>query len=102
MERSQANLAAVTKAVNANEWLHFLAQEEDTISNTSICLTVDADAEQVTQMVKLLEAEGVAFDIKSYRDAPAGIRIWGGATVEASDVAMLMDWLVWAYSEVTK
>ena len=102
IERSQASLAAISKFVAENDWMSFLAKEESTISNTSICLSVDASEEQVKAMVKLLEAEGVAYDIASYRDAPAGLRIWCGATVEPSDVELLMPWLLWAYQEVTK
>jgi phosphoserine aminotransferase len=100
--RSEANLAAVTKAVSDFDWLHFLAKNEQTISNTSICLTVDAEPEQVKAMVKLLDEEGVAYDIGAYRDAPPGIRIWGGATVESSDVEILMQWLNWAYQTITQ
>ena len=100
--RSQANLQAVSDAVETNDWLHFLAQQESTISNTSICLTVDAEPDQVKAMINLLAEEGVAYDIGAYRDAPPGIRIWGGATVESSDVALLMQWLHWAYQEITQ
>ncbi len=102
IERSEANLAAVKSAVTKYDWLHFLATDEATISNTSICLTVDAEPEQVKMMVSLLANERVAYDIGAYRDAPPGIRIWGGATVEAADVEILMQWLHWAYLEVTK
>jgi phosphoserine aminotransferase len=61
---------------------------------------VDLEAEQVKAMIALLDAEGVAYDIGAYRDAPAGLRIWCGATVEESDVKKLMPWLEWAYTQV--
>jgi phosphoserine aminotransferase len=98
--RSQRNLAVIEGFVAANEWIHFLAKEEAQRSNTSVCLSVDLDAEQVKAMVSLLDAEGVAHDIGAYRDAPAGLRIWCGATVEEDDVKKLMPWLSWAYLQV--
>lgn len=100
--KSRANLAVIEDFVAANEWISFLAQDDATRSNTSICLSLDLDADQVKQAVKLLDAEGVAYDIGAYRDAPAGLRIWGGATVEQSDLEALMPWIEWAYREVSK
>ncbi len=100
--RSDANLAHVASFVAENDWIHFLAQEPETISNTSICLTIDTSPENVKKMVKLLDVEGVAYDIGAYRDAPAGIRLWGGATVEPSDTAALLPWMRWAYEQVTQ
>jgi len=99
--KSKENLAVIEGFVKENDWVHFLAQEPATLSNTSICLTVDAEPAQVKAMVKLLDSEGVAYDIGAYRDAPAGIRIWGGATVEVSDLKALTEWIVWAYKTVT-
>ena len=99
--KSNANLEAVQKFVAENDWVEFLAEDEATLSNTSICLTLKATEEQVKAMVKLLDSEGVAYDIGAYRDAPAGIRIWGGATVEPSDMEALMPWMAWAYEQVT-
>jgi phosphoserine aminotransferase len=99
--RSQANLSVIEKFVANNPWISFLAQDPGTRSNTSVCLTCKANEDQVKKMVKLLEAEGVAYDIGAYKDAPAGLRIWCGATVEKSDLEALMPWLKWAYEQVT-
>jgi phosphoserine aminotransferase len=98
--RSEANLAVIADFVAANEWISFLARDPVTRSNTSVCLSVKLEAEQVKKLVKLLDSEGVAFDIGSYKDAPAGIRIWCGATVDTADLQALMPWLAWAYEQV--
>ncbi|MAZ88903.1 MAG: phosphoserine transaminase [Cellvibrionaceae bacterium] len=98
--KSEGNLSVVEKFVAENEWINFLAQDKATLSNTSICLTLDASADEVKAMTKLLEQEGVAYDIGAYRDAPDGLRLWGGATVEQSDLEALMPWLAWAYQQV--
>ncbi len=98
--KSEANLSVLSGFVAANDWINFLAVDPDTVSNTSVCFTLDASAEQVKAMTKLLESEGVAYDIGAYRDAPAGLRIWCGATVEQSDLEALLPWLSWAYAEV--
>ncbi len=98
--KSEENLAVVEKFVAENDWIHFLAQNKANLSNTSICLTLDATAEQVKKMTKLLQQEGVAYDIGAYRDAPDGLRLWGGATVEKADLEALMPWLTWAYQQV--
>ena len=100
--RSEANLKVIEDFVAANDWIDFLAQSKTTRSNTSVCLSVKASEEQVKKMAKLLEAESVAYDIGAYKDAPAGLRIWCGATVEQSDLQALMPWLNWAYGEVTQ
>ena len=97
--RSEANLKVVEDFVDTHPWIHFLAQRADTRSCTSVCLTLDATPEQVKAITKLLDSEGVAYDIGSYKDAPPGIRIWCGATVEASDVEALMAWIDWAYGQ---
>ena len=64
----------------------------------SICLTLDLDPAKVKALVSLLEKEGVAHDIGAYRDAPPGLRLWGGATVEPADMAALLPWVAWAYN----
>ncbi len=99
--RSEANLKVIADFVAANDWIDFLAKDPATRSNTSVCMSLKLDEAQVKQVVKLLEAEGVAFDIGAYKDAPAGIRIWCGATVEPSDLQALMPWLEWAYRKVS-
>lgn len=98
--KSQANLAVVEAFVESRDWIEFLAADQATRSNTSVCLSLNLDEAQVKAMVKLLAAEDVAYDIGSYRDAPAGLRLWCGATVEASDLEALMPWIEWAYQEV--
>ncbi|MBL8390293.1 MAG: phosphoserine transaminase [Candidatus Accumulibacter sp.] len=98
--RSEANLGVIADFVAANDWISFLARDPATRSNTSVCLSVTLAAEQVKKMAKLLESEGVAYDIGSYKDAPAGIRIWCGATIESADLQALMPWLAWAYAQV--
>lgn len=93
--RSQANLNAIAQWVERTEWASFLAKDPATRSSTSICLLAD----RAKAIAALLEQEGVAYDIGSYRDAPAGLRIWGGATVETSDIEALLPWLDWAYTK---
>ncbi|MFP2871174.1 phosphoserine transaminase [Acetobacter tropicalis] len=109
--RSRANLAEVAAWEARTDWVSFLAENPAERSSTSICLRIVAPwflalerADQmkvVKKMTAVLEKEGVAFDIASYRDAPPGLRIWGGATVEASDVRALLPWLDWAFAEVS-
>ncbi len=101
MARSEANLKVIADFVAANDWISFLAKDPATRSNTSVCLTLATSGDNVKKMVKLLEAQGVAYDIGAYKDAPAGIRIWCGATVETSDLQALLPWLGWAFAEVT-
>ncbi len=99
--KSKQNLAVISSFVEQRDWIEFLARDSRQVSNTSVCLTCNLAAEQVKQMIKLLELEGVAFDIGAYRDAPAGLRIWCGATVQESDINALLPWIDWAYKEVS-
>lgn len=108
--RSQANLAAIARWVDARPWVDFLADVSDQRSSTSICLkfvdpwfsALDADAQAAVpkRIAALLDAENVALDINGYRDAPPGLRIWGGSTVEPSDIGALLPWLDWAYGQI--
>jgi phosphoserine aminotransferase len=100
IRRSEANLRVIADFVAVNPWLTFLANDPSTRSNTSVCLRVDRTVAQVKAMVQLLEDADVAYDLGSYKEAPAGLRIWCGATVEASDLLALMPWLKWAYQTV--
>jgi phosphoserine aminotransferase len=108
--RSEANLAAIAGWVETRDWVDFLAEDAATRSCTSICLKIVApwftaldaagQADAAKRIASLLEKEGVAYDIASYRDAPPGLRIWGGATVETSDISALLPWLDWAHAQV--
>ncbi len=98
--RSRKNLAVMEAFVESRDWIEFLAADETIRSNTSVCFSLDLEAAQVKEMVKLLEAEQVAYDIDAYRDAPAGLRIWCGATIESTDLEALLPWLDWAFAEV--
>lgn len=100
IERSRRNLAVVEQFVAQHDWIHFLARDKSQRSNTSVCLTLDLDDVQVKSIIALLDEEGVAHDIGAYRDAPAGLRIWCGATVEQTDLEQLMPWLEWAWQQV--
>ncbi len=106
--RSETNLKVLTDWVAATPWVDLLAEDAETVSNTSVCFKIvdpavtalDADAQAALpkKLAALLDAELVAFDIGGYRDAPAGLRIWAGATVETADLAALTPWLDWAYA----
>ena len=99
--RSDANAAALDKIVEERDWLGHLAEDPAVRSKTSVCLTVKgADEAFIKKFAGLLEAEGAAFDIAGYRDAPAGLRIWCGATVDTADIEALGPWLDWAYAEL--
>ncbi|WP_323783081.1 phosphoserine transaminase [Leisingera sp.] len=100
--RANANLAAVQSFVQDNPWIAFLAEQPEYRSNTSVCLRftdprIQDGAGFAKAVAKRLESEGVAYDIGAYRDAPAGLRIWCGGTVETTDVAALMPWIKWAF-----
>jgi phosphoserine aminotransferase len=96
--RSDANAAALDQIVAERDWLGHLAADPASRSKTSVCLTVDADEGVIKKMVSLLEAEHAAYDIGGYRDAPPGLRIWCGATVDTADIVALGPWLDWAYA----
>ena len=110
VRRSESNLKAIAGWVARSDWAAFLAEKPRERSCTSICLKIDDPwfngLDEQTQtavpkaMAALLESENVAYDINGYRDAPAGLRIWGGATVETSDIEALLPWLDWAYARV--
>jgi len=110
VRRSEANLAAVAAWVERTPWVDFLAEDPATRSCTSICLKIvdpwfvalpgEEQALASKKIASLLEEEGAAYDIAPYREAPPGIRLWGGATVERSDLEALFPWLDWAYAEV--
>jgi phosphoserine aminotransferase len=107
--RSQANLKAIEDWVAQSAWAGFLAEEKPSRSSTSICLkikdraftslTADEQGVRIKAIVSTLEKERAAYDIGAYRDAPVGLRIWGGATVETSDIQALLPWLDWAYGQ---
>ncbi|KAA8491729.1 Phosphoserine aminotransferase [Porphyridium purpureum] len=102
IERSKKNLQVFEEFVAKHDWIEFLAKDAASRSNTSVCFVLpQATPEQVKALSKLLEKEGVAYDINSYRDAPPGLRIWCGATVEASDIAVLCEWLEYGYAKIT-
>jgi phosphoserine aminotransferase len=108
--RSNRNLQAVAEWVAATPWVDFLAENAAIRSNTSICLKItdewftgqsdDAQQNVIKQLAGNLEKEGVAYDVAGYRDAPAGLRLWGGATVETSDLQALFPWIEYAYSQL--
>jgi phosphoserine aminotransferase len=100
--RSDANAAALDKIVSEREWLSHLAADPASRSKTSVCLSVaGADEAFIKKFAGLLEAEGAAYDIAGYRDAPPGLRIWCGATVDTADIEALGPWLDWAYASLT-
>ena len=101
--RADANTKAVADFVGTHAWVEFLAKDPATASNTSVCLKFSDDrisdgAAFAKAVAKRLEAEGVAYDVGAYRDAPPGLRIWCGGTVEAADVVALMPWIEWAFN----
>jgi phosphoserine aminotransferase len=112
MARSEANLAVLESFVKSRPWAAFLAADKKIRSNTSVCLNVvapwfialpaDKRAAAAKKMADSLEAEKAAYDVGSYRDAPPGLRIWCGATVEKADLEALLPWLDWAYGEIER
>jgi phosphoserine aminotransferase len=110
VKRAESNLAEVASWVERTPWVGFLARDPATRSCTSICLEVvdpwfrglepAARAKTIKALTALLEQERVAYDVASYRDAPPGLRLWGGATIEREDLAAVLPWLDWAWSQV--
>ena len=112
LARTRANLAAVERWVESSEWAEFLCADPANRSSTSICLKISdpwaegRDDAEVSKTIKAaakkLDQEGIAFDINSYRDAPTGLRLWGGATVDTADLEALFPWLDWAWEEAKR
>jgi len=110
IDKSQSNLQVVKTWVETMDWIDFLAKDSSTLSSTSICLKItdpwflglSADQQQlkIKEINSLLDKEQVAFDINAYRTAPPGFRIWGGATVESSDIETLLPWIEWGYQSI--
>lgn len=110
LKRTNANLKAVENWVEKTDWAEFLPSTKDTRSNTSICFKVvdpwlaaqddDAQNKIIKSVEKLLDGEGIAYEIANHRDAPPSFRIWGGATVETSDIEAVLPWIDWAYQTV--
>jgi phosphoserine aminotransferase len=110
IKRSNANLQTLKNWVENSSWAAFLAEDEATISNTSICLKIvdgwytglsaDEQTAKAKEIVSILDKENIAYDIGAYRDAPVGLRIWGGATVETSDLEALLPWLDQAFAQI--
>ena len=110
MARAEANLAAFADWVEKTQWATFLPKDPTTRSCTSICIEISRNSglsdDQLQSAPKviatLLEEEGIAFDINNHRAAPPSLRIWGGATIETSDIEALLPWLDWAFDEYTQ
>ena len=109
IEIANTNLDIIAQWVEKNNWISFLAQDKKTISNTSVCLEFaskspegdDLDTASLSKDIqKILEEEQIGYDIGAYRDAPPGLRIWIGATVEPQDVSILLEWIEWAYFSI--
>ena len=110
IQRSENNLKTLASWLKRSNWIEFLAQDEAIRSSTSICMKIidpwftaqsePTQKEVIKRLGSILESESVAYDIGSYRDAPPGLRIWGGSTVEAKDIELLTPWLDWAWSKV--
>jgi phosphoserine aminotransferase len=108
--RADSNLAAMADWVKRSSWAAFLAEDEAIRSNTSVCLKIvdpwftaldaAAQADAAKKIASILEKEGVALDVASYRAAPPGLRIWCGATVEKAEIEDLTPWLDWAWAQV--
>ena len=110
ISRSQKNLEVISNWVDTSDWIDFLAKQPDQRSSTSICLSIvdawftekseDDQRVLIKDLTSALEKQGIAYDIGGYRDAPPGLRIWGGGTVEHSDIQALLPWLDYTYSSL--
>ncbi len=110
IEISKKNLDMVENKIENSSWLDFLAIKKEIRSCTSICLKIKPSIlklinienlkEKMSELLNYFEQNNIAFDIGSYRDAPLGIRIWGGATINCKDIEILLDWLEWGYHEI--
>jgi phosphoserine aminotransferase len=110
IDKSQSNLQVVKTWVESKDWINFLAKDSSNLSSTSICLKItdpwflelpeDQQQLKIKEINSLLDKEQVAFDINAYRTAPPGFRIWGGATVESSDIETLLPWIEWGYQSI--
>ena len=108
IDRSSRNLNIVKNWVKQSSWIDFLCKDQNNLSSTSICLKIkdplflklseEKREKKIKKINDLLENEKVAYDVNSYRTAPLGFRIWGGSTVESSDIEKLLPWLDWAYT----
>lgn len=109
IKRSEANLAVIANWIEQSSWAEFLCKESQNRSSTSICIGIkddwflqlegDQQASLIKGIVSRLAKDSIAYDVGSYRDAPAGFRIWGGGTVDSDNIAALLPWLDWAYQE---
>ena len=110
IERSNSNLQVLENWAAKSDWIDFLVEDKSIRSNTSICLKIvdkwyqslskEEQTAKAKELVSLMAKEGIAYDIGSYRDAPPGLRIWGGATVESKDMEALTQWLDWGFSQI--
>ena len=110
IERSNSNLKVLEDWAAKSDWIDFLVEDKSIRSNTSICLKIvdkryqslskEEQGAKAKELVSLMAKEGIAYDIGSYRDAPPGLRIWGGATVESKDMEALTQWLDWGFSQI--
>src|SRR6185369_3224085 len=110
ISRTERNYRHIADWIAHSTWAAFLAEDAAIRSTTSVCLTIadpwfrnlapTAQQEVAKELAALIEAEGVGLDAGAYRDAPPGLRIWCGATVETGDIDALLPWLDWAYAEV--
>ena len=112
IERSNSNLKVLEDWAAKSDWIDFLVEDKSIRSNTSICLKIvdkryqslskEEQGAKAKELVSLMAKEGIAYDIGSYRDAPPGLRIWGGATVESKDMEALTQWLDWGFSQINQ